>query len=109
MPVALAPTGLTGMVHPDGEILAAPAAETFIDGGIRSGQDVLKARCPGADGAFIGRPFLYALGAMGAPGVTRAPETLYKEMDVTLALCGRNSVANASRDMLMPVSLDCTQ
>ncbi|SAL45006.1 FMN-dependent alpha-hydroxy acid dehydrogenase [Caballeronia sordidicola] len=76
--------------------------EIFLDGGVRSGQDVLKALCVGADGVLIGRPFLYGLGAMGAQGVMRTLEILQKEMDLTLALCGRKSVADVGRDMLMP-------
>lgn len=62
--------------------------EVFLDGGIRSGQDVLKALALGADGTFIGRSFLYGLGAMGRAGVTAALGVIGKEMDTTLALCG---------------------
>ena len=65
--------------------------EVHIDGGIRSGQDVLKALCLGAKGTYIGRPFLYGLGALGKPGVTKALEIIRKEMDITLALCGKRT------------------
>lgn len=63
--------------------------EVHVDGGIRSGQDVLKARALGAQGVYIGRPFLYGLGAMGKEGVTLALEIIRKEMDITMALCGK--------------------
>jgi len=67
--------------------------EVHLDGGIRSGQDVLKAVALGAKGTFIGRPFLYGLGAMGKPGVTKALEIIAKEMDITMALCGKRKIA----------------
>ncbi|GEO84046.1 MULTISPECIES: alpha-hydroxy acid oxidase [Alphaproteobacteria] len=67
--------------------------EVHLDGGIRSGQDVLKAVALGAKGTFIGRPFLYGLGAMGKPGVTKALEIIAKEMDTTMALCGKRGIA----------------
>jgi L-lactate dehydrogenase (cytochrome) len=77
------------------EILDAvgKSTEVFIDGGIRSGQDVLKAVALGAKGTFIGRAFLYGLGAGGEAGVTRALEIIARELDVTMALCGERSVA----------------
>ena len=71
-----------------------------MDGGIRSGQDVLKALCLGAKGTYIGRPFLYGLGAAGKAGVTQALEIIRKELDMTLALCGKRDIKDASRDML---------
>ncbi|PTM93380.1 alpha-hydroxy acid oxidase [Mycoplana dimorpha] len=71
--------------------------EVHLDGGIRSGQDVLKALCYGAKGTYIGRPFLYGLGAGGKRGVTRALEIIRKELDTTLALCGERDVRNLSR------------
>ncbi len=74
--------------------------EVHLDGGIRSGQDVLKALCLGAKGTYIGRPFLYGLGAMGKDGVTKALEIIQKEMDVTLALCGKRDIKDVGRDML---------
>ncbi|WP_337183563.1 alpha-hydroxy acid oxidase [Shinella sp.] len=74
--------------------------EVHLDGGIRSGQDVLKALCYGATGTYIGRPFLYGLGAGGKAGVRRALEIIRKELDVTMALCGERDVKNLSRNNL---------
>jgi L-lactate dehydrogenase (cytochrome) len=74
--------------------------EVFMDGGIRSGQDVLKALCLGAKGTFIGRPFLYGLGAEGKRGVTATLEIIRKELDITLALCGKRDIKDASKDLL---------
>ncbi|OAP43246.1 alpha-hydroxy-acid oxidizing enzyme [Sinorhizobium glycinis] len=74
--------------------------EVHLDGGIRSGQDVLKAVALGAKGTFIGRPFLYGLGAMGKDGVTLALDIIRKEMDVTMALCGKRNIADVGRDVL---------
>jgi L-lactate dehydrogenase (cytochrome) len=62
--------------------------EVFLDSGIRSGQDVLKALALGAKGTFIGRAYIHGLGAMGQAGVTKALEVIHKEMDITMALCG---------------------
>lgn len=74
--------------------------EVHMDGGIRSGQDVLKALCLGAKGTYIGRPFLYGLGAMGKEGVTLALEIIRKDMDITLALCGKRLVTDMGKDQL---------
>jgi len=74
--------------------------EVHLDGGIRSGQDVLKAVALGAKGTFIGRPFLYGLGAMGKPGVTLALDIIRKEMDVTMALCGKRKIGDINRDII---------
>ncbi|MER8751230.1 alpha-hydroxy-acid oxidizing protein [Mesorhizobium sp. M1050] len=74
--------------------------EVHMDGGIRSGQDVLKALCLGAKGTYIGRPFLYGLGALGKGGVTKALEIIRKEMDITLALCGKRLVTDMGKDQL---------
>ncbi|MFC6445602.1 alpha-hydroxy acid oxidase [Shinella zoogloeoides] len=74
--------------------------EVHLDGGIRSGQDVLKAICYGAKGTYIGRPFLYGLGAGGKAGVRRALEIIRKELDITMALCGERDLKNLSRDNL---------
>lgn len=71
--------------------------EVHLDGGIRSGQDVLKALCYGAKGTYIGRPFLYGLGAGGKSGVTKALEIIRKELDITMALCGERDIRNLSR------------
>ena len=74
--------------------------EIHFDGGIRSGQHVLKALCLGARGTFIGRPFLYGLGAMGERGVTQALEILRRELDITMALCGKRDIKLAGKDWL---------
>ncbi|MGB6117982.1 MAG: alpha-hydroxy acid oxidase [Mesorhizobium sp.] len=74
--------------------------EVHMDGGIRSGQDVLKALCLGAQGTFIGRPFLYGLGAGGREGVTEALSIIRRELDTTLALCGKRDIRDAGPDML---------
>jgi len=75
--------------------------EVWIDGGIRTGQDILKALALGARGAMIGRSYIYGLGAMGQAGVTMALDILRKELDVTLALCGERSVHDLGRDNLL--------
>jgi len=74
--------------------------EVWFDGGIRSGQDVLKALALGARATLIGRAFAYGLGAMGEAGVTRALEIIQGELDVTMALCGLRSVREANRSIL---------
>jgi L-lactate dehydrogenase (cytochrome) len=66
--------------------------ELHMDSGIRSGQDVLKALACGAHAVYIGRAFLYGLGAAGEAGVTRALEIIRDELDVTMALCGITDV-----------------
>ena len=73
-----------------------------MDGGIRSGQDVLKALALGAKGTYIGRAFLYGLGAMGQPGVTKALQIIHKELDLSMAFCGRTRVADVDRSVLLP-------
>jgi L-lactate dehydrogenase (cytochrome) len=78
--------------------------EVWMDGGIRSGQDVLKAWALGARGTLIGRSFLYGLGAMGEAGVTKALELIAKELDVTMAFCGHTDIRNVDRRILMPGS-----
>lgn len=75
--------------------------EVHIDGGIRSGQDVLKAICLGAKGTYIGRPFLYGLGAGGEAGVARCLEIIRKEADITMALCGERDIKNMGRHNLL--------
>lgn len=74
--------------------------EIHIDGGIRSGQDILKAVALGARGTYIGRPFLYGLGAGGKTGVLLALEILRKELDITMALCGKRDILDVNRDIL---------
>ena len=75
--------------------------EVHMDGGIRSGQDILKAVALGAKGTYIGRTFIYGLGAMGEAGVTKALEVLHKEMDISMALCGHRTMDEVSRDTLL--------
>mgnify|MGYP001297839494 CR=1 FL=1 len=77
--------------------------EVFLDSGIRSGQDILKAVAMGAKGTMIGRAYIYGLGAMGQRGVTRALEILQREFDLTMALCGQTRVDQLSRrNLLIP-------
>jgi L-lactate dehydrogenase (cytochrome) len=76
--------------------------EVHMDGGIRSGQDVLKARALGARGTYIGRAFLYGLGAMGQAGVTKALEIIHKELDLTMAFCGRTDIEQVDKGILLP-------
>jgi L-lactate dehydrogenase (cytochrome) len=75
--------------------------EVHLDSGIRSGQDVLKALAMGAKGTYIGRAFVNGLGAMGEKGVTTALEVIHRELDLTMALCGRRDVATLDRDILL--------
>jgi L-lactate dehydrogenase (cytochrome) len=74
--------------------------EVHMDGGIRSGQDVLRALCLGAKGVYIGRPFLYGLGAGGKAGVTQALEIIRRELDTTLGFCGKRDIREAGPDLL---------
>ena len=76
--------------------------EVQMDGGIRSGQDVIKALALGAKGTYIGRAFLYGLGAMGEAGVTRALEIIARELDLTMAFCGLRDVRKVDRSILVP-------
>ena len=78
--------------------------EVHMDGGIRSGQDVLKAVALGAKGVYIGRSFVYGLGAMGEAGVTKALEIIHKEMDITMALCGKTRIEHIDKSILLPGS-----
>ncbi len=75
--------------------------EVHMDSGVRSGQDILKALALGAKGVHIGRAYIYGLGAMGEKGVTKALEILHKELDTTMALCGRRDVNDVDRDILL--------
>ncbi len=75
--------------------------EVWLDGGIRTGQDVLKALAMGARGTMIGRAYIYGLGAMGEAGVTRALEIIHNELDTSMALCGRKSVTELNRDNIL--------
>lgn len=76
--------------------------EVWVDGGIRSGQDVLKAWALGAKGTLIGRPFLNGLGAMGEAGVTKCLEIIHRELDVTMAFTGHRDIQNVTKDILYP-------
>jgi L-lactate dehydrogenase (cytochrome) len=76
--------------------------EVHMDGGIRSGQDVLKARALGARGTYIGRAYIYGLGAMGEAGVTKSLEIIRKELDTTMALCGRTDIDTIDKSILLP-------
>ena len=76
--------------------------EVHMDGGIRSGQDVLKAWALGARGCYIGRAFLYGLGAMGEAGVTKALQIIHKELDLSMAFGGNRRLAEVGRDILIP-------
>ena len=76
--------------------------EVWMDGGIRSGQDVLKAIALGAKGTLIGRSFLYGLGALGEAGVTKALEIIAKELEITMAFCGHTDINKVDRRILLP-------
>ncbi|MCX7246129.1 MAG: alpha-hydroxy acid oxidase [Burkholderiales bacterium] len=76
--------------------------EVHMDGGIRSGQDVLKARALGAQGTYIGRAYIYGLGALGEAGVTKSLEIIRKELDTTMALCGRTDIDTIDKSILLP-------
>jgi L-lactate dehydrogenase (cytochrome) len=75
--------------------------EVHIDSGIRTGQDILKAIAMGAKGVYIGRAYIYGLGAMGEAGVTKSLEVLHKELDLSMAFCGRRNITDVDRDILM--------
>ena len=76
--------------------------EVWMDGGIRSGQDVLKAWALGARGTLIGRAMVYGLGAMGEAGVTKALQILHKELDITMAFCGHTDIRKVDAGILLP-------
>jgi L-lactate dehydrogenase (cytochrome) len=75
--------------------------EIHMDGGIRSGQDVLRAKALGAQGTYIGRSFLYGLGAMGREGVTKTLEMIQKELDISMAFCGRTDINAVDQSILI--------
>ncbi len=81
-----------------------PHIEVWMDGGIRSGQDVLKAWALGAKGTLIGRAMVYGLGAMGEAGVTKALQIIHKELDITMAFCGRTRIEQVDKSILLPGS-----
>jgi L-lactate dehydrogenase (cytochrome) len=76
--------------------------EVHMDGGIRSGQDVLKARALGARGTYIGRAMLHGLGAAGQAGVSKALQIIHKELDLTMAFCGRTQLDTVDKSILLP-------
>ncbi len=76
--------------------------EVWMDGGIRSGQDLLKAIALGAKGALLGRAYIYGLGAMGEAGVTKALQLIANELDVTMALCGHRDITKVDKSILLP-------
>ncbi|MFM8610641.1 MAG: L-lactate dehydrogenase [Burkholderiaceae bacterium] len=76
--------------------------EVHMDGGVRSGQDVLKAVALGAKGCYIGRAFLYGLGAMGEEGVSKALQIIHKELDLSMAFCGRTQISQVGKSILLP-------
>jgi L-lactate dehydrogenase (cytochrome) len=76
--------------------------EVHMDGGIRSGQDVLKAVALGAKGTYIGRSMLYGLGAMGEAGVTKALEIIHNELSLSMAFCGRTQIDQVDSSILLP-------
>jgi L-lactate dehydrogenase (cytochrome) len=76
--------------------------EVHMDGGIRSGQSVLKAWALGARGTYIGRSMLYGLGAMGQEGVTKALQVIHKELDLTMAFCGHTDINKVDQAILLP-------
>ena len=76
--------------------------EVHMDGGVRSGQDVLRARALGARGVYIGRPFLYGLGAMGEAGVTKCLQIIHKELDISMAFCGHTQIDTVDTSILLP-------
>ena len=78
--------------------------EVWMDGGIRSGQDVLRALALGADGTMIGRAFLYGLAAGGKTGVQQVLQIIQKELDLTMAFCGRRALGEVDSDILLPKS-----
>jgi L-lactate dehydrogenase (cytochrome) len=75
--------------------------DVHLDSGIRSGQDVLKAMAMGAKGTYIGRAYIYGLGAMGEAGVTTALNIIHREIDTTMALCGETNVEDLGRHNLL--------
>jgi L-lactate dehydrogenase (cytochrome) len=79
--------------------------DVYFDSGIRTGMDVMKAMAMGAKGTFIGRAYVYGLGAAGEAGVTRALEIIQKELDITMALCGETDITKVGRhNLLMPAA-----
>ncbi|WP_211242465.1 MULTISPECIES: alpha-hydroxy acid oxidase [Cobetia] len=93
-----APSSISAL--PDIVSAVGSSTEVHMDGGIRSGQDVLKAVALGAKGVYIGRAFLYGLGAKGEQGVTQTLEIIQRELDTTLALCGLRDIHDVNHRVL---------
>lgn len=94
-----APSSISALPHIVGAV--GNDIEVFMDGGIRGGQDVLKAVALGAKGTFIGRAFLYSLGAYGQEGVTKCLQNMANELDVTMAFCGKTDIHQVDRSILL--------
>lgn len=90
-------SALPGIVEAVGDKI-----EVHMDGGIRSGQDAIKALALGAKGVYIGRAFLFGLGAMGEEGVSQCLEIIRKELDLTMAFCGLTDVRKVDKGILLP-------
>ena len=95
-----APSSITAL--PDIVDAVGSRIEVWMDGGIRSGQDVLKAVALGAKGTLIGRPFLYGLGAMGEAGVSKCLEIIRNELDLTMAFCGHTDIRTVDQHIILP-------
>ena len=74
--------------------------EVLFDGGIRSGQDVMRALALGAKSCMIGRAYIHGLGAFGGPGVAKAIDIIRNELSVTMGLCGVNTIAEIDDHVL---------
>ena len=96
--------GAPSTIHALPNIISAVGnnIEVWLDSGIRSGQDVLKAIAMGAKGTLISHAFLYGLGAYGEDGVTRALEIIYNEMDISMAFTGHTDIKTVNKDILIP-------
>ena len=96
--------GAQSSIHALPPIVAAVGdkVEVWMDGGIRSGQDVLKAWALGARGTLIGRAMVYGLGAMGEAGVSKALQIIHKELDITMAFCGHTDIQTVDSNILLP-------
>ncbi|MET0517201.1 MAG: alpha-hydroxy acid oxidase [Burkholderiaceae bacterium] len=96
--------GAESSIHALPDIVEAVGSqiEVHMDGGIRSGQDVLKAWALGARGTYIGRAMLYGLGAMGEAGVSKALQIIHNELDLTMAFCGHTQIGSVTGDILLP-------
>ena len=80
--------------------MAGKSTSVWVDGGIRSGQDILKAIALGAKGTLLGRAYLYGLGALGEAGVTKCLEIIQNELEISMALCGHTDINTVTRDII---------